>query len=52
METLKEKERASVEDIVATFNKLSPLNKERLICIGYGMSVASTKNEATAEGNA
>lgn len=52
MDTLKDKERASVEDIVATFNKLSPLNKERLICIAYGMNVASVKNETAAEGNA
>ena len=52
METLKEKERASVKDIVATFNKLSPEDKERLICIGFGMSVASGLNETAAKGNA
>lgn len=52
MDTLQVRERASVEDIVATFNKLSPLDKERLICIGFGMSVANTNNENATEGNA
>jgi len=52
MDTLKNTERTAVKDIVTTFNKLSPLNKERLICIGFGMSVADTTHEKTAKANA
>ena len=52
MDTLKNTERTAVKDIVTTFNKLSPLNKERLICIGFGMSVADVKHENAAKANA